>query len=292
MGGILAQMLLVDFDFLDTYDIDVIAGRAFSETSGDREIAPVEGQPPPPPAPVILSRLAVERLGALPDEALGRIIEVGGRRAVVIGVAEDVHLESVRDPLLPLVYLVPPAQRASGLGQASIRVTGSDLESTLAGIDAVWDELGPDVPVLRRFLDEDFEALYRGERRQGQLLTMFSLLSVAITCLGLYGLVSYSTTRRTKEIGIRKTLGASVPELVRLFVAEFGALVLLANVIAWPVAYFAMQRWLAGFAYRIELAPLPFVASGVLVLAIATLTVAAVASRAARAKPVAALRYE
>jgi putative ABC transport system permease protein len=145
---------------------------------------------------------------------------------------------------------------------------------------------------MRRFLDDDFEALYRGERRQAQLLTTFSLLAVAIACLGLYGLASFSTTRRTKEIGIRKTLGASVTDIVRLFTAEFGALVLLANVLAWPIAYFAMQRWLAGFAYRIELGPFVFIASGLLALAIATLTVAAVASRAARAKPVTALRYE
>jgi putative ABC transport system permease protein len=292
MGGILAQMLLVDFDFLDTYAIDVIAGRAFSEASGDREIPAVDGQPPPPPAPFVLSRLAAERLGATPDEIVGRIIEVGGRRAVVIGVVEDVHLESVRDPLLPVVYLVPPSQRAAGLGQASIRVTGDDLERTLAGIDAVWDELGPDVPVLRRFLDEDFEAMYRGERRQAQLLTTFSVLAIAIACFGLYGLASFSTARRTKEIGVRKTLGAGVLQIVRLFATEFGVLVLLANVIAWPLVYFAMQRWLSGFAYRIELGPFVFVASAALALAVALLTVAAVATRAAHAKPVDSLRYE
>ncbi len=292
MGGIAAQVMLVDFDFLATYDIDVIAGRGFSEASGDREIAQQEGQPPPPPAPFILSRLAVERLGSTPDEFVGRIIEGPGGRGVVIGVVEDVYLESVRDLLLPAIYLVQPTQRAARLGQASIRVTGADLERTLAGIDAVWEDLGPDVPVLRRFLDDDFKALYRGERRQAQLLTTFSLLAIAIACLGLYGLASFSTTRRTKEIGIRKTLGASVAGIVKLFVTEFGALVLIANLIAWPVAYFAMQRWLAGFAYRIELGPLVFVASGLLALAIATLTVAAVASRAARAKPVDALRYE
>jgi putative ABC transport system permease protein len=118
------------------------------------------------------------------------------------------------------------------------------------------------------------------------------LLAIAIACLGLYGLASFSTMRRTKEIGIRKTLGASVPDIVRLFAAEFGVLVLVANVIAWPVAYFAMQRWLAGFAYRIELGPAVFIGSGLLALAIATATVAAVAGRAARAKPVTALRYE
>jgi putative ABC transport system permease protein len=290
-GGIAAQVMLVDFDFLATYDIDVIAGRAFSEASGDREIPAQEGQPPAPPTPFVLSRLAVERLGSTPDEIVGRIMEGAGRR-VVIGVVEDAYLESVRDPLLPVIYLVQSTERAAGLLQASIRVTGADLERTLAGIDAVWNELGPDVPVNRRFLDDDFDALYRGERRQGQLLTVFSVLAIAIACLGLYGLAFFSTTRRTKEIGIRKTLGASVAEIVNLFATEFGALVVIANVVAWPVAYFALQRWLSGFAYRIELGPFAFVASGVLALAIATLTVALVATRAARAKPVDALRYE
>jgi putative ABC transport system permease protein len=291
-GGFVAQLMLVDFGFFEVYEIDFIAGRSFSEASGDREIGQQPGQPPPPPAPFVLNRLAAERLGWTPEEAVGGILNVSGRRGIVIGVVENVYLESVRDPLTPTLYLVPPLERSLQIREASIRVTGANLERTLAGIDAVWRELGPDVPVMRRFLDEDFEALYRGERRQAQLLTTFSLLAVAIACLGLYGLASFSTTRRTKEIGIRKTLGASVPDIVRLFTAEFGVLVVLANVIAWPTAYFAMQRWLAGFAYRIELGPLVFVASGLLALAIATLTVACVASRAARAKPVAALRYE
>jgi len=291
-GGFVAHLMLVDFDFLETYDIDVIAGRAFSEASGDREIAQEDGQPPPPPAPFVLSRLAVELLGSAPNEVVGRIIEVSGRRAVVIGVVEDVYLQSPRDPLLPVIYVVPPARRAAGLSQASIRVAGADLARTLAGIDAVWSALGPDVPILRRFLDDDFEALYRSDRRQAQLLTMFSLLAIGIACLGLYGLASFSTTRRTKEIGIRKTLGASVPEIVRLFATEFGVLVVIANAIAWPIAYLAMQRWLSGFAYRIELGPFSFVASAVLTLAVALLAVVAVATRAARAKPVTALRHE
>jgi putative ABC transport system permease protein len=292
MGGMLAPLLLVDFDFLATYDIDVVAGRTFSEAGNDREIVAQPGQPPPPPAPFVLSRLAVERLGSTPDEVLDRIIIVGGRRGVVIGVVEDVYLESVRDPLSPVLYLVPPLERAGALREASIRVTGADLDGTLAGIDAVWRELGPDVPVLRRFLDDDFEALYRGERRQGQLLALFSSLAVVIACLGLYGLASFSTLRRTKEIGIRKTLGASVGDIVRLFTVEFGALVVGASLLAWSIAYLSMQRWLAGFAYRIELGPFAFIASASLALVIATLTVAGVATRAARAKPVTALRYE
>ena len=291
-GGFLGQLMLVDYGFFETYGIDLVAGRSFSEASGDREIRQQPGQPPPPPAPFILNRLAVERLGSTPDEFVGRILNVSGRRGVVIGVVEDVYLESVRDALTPTLYLVPPTERSLELREASIRVSGADLDRTLTGIDAVWRELGPAVPVLRRFLDDDFEALYRGERRQGQLLTVFSVLAVIIACLGLYGLASFSTARRTKEIGIRKTLGASVPEIVRLFATEFGVLVLIANVVAWPVAYFAMQRWLAGFAYRIELGPFVFVASALLALLVAMLTVALVATRAARAKPVTTLRYE
>jgi putative ABC transport system permease protein len=293
-GGLVAQLMLVDFDFLETYEIDVLAGRSLSEASGDREI---EEQPREPPSPTqtsfVINRLAAERLDWTPDEAIGRLLNVSGRTGIVVGVVEDAYLESVRDPLVPVLYLVPSLDRAAAqIREASIRVTGADLERTLASIDEVWRALGPPAPVQRRFLDDDFEALYRGERRQAQLLTTFSVLAVAIACLGLYGLASYSTTRRTKEIGIRKTLGASVPEIVRLFAAEFGVLVLLANIIAWPVAYFAMQRWLAGFAYRIELGPLVFVASAVLALAVALLTVAAVATRAARARPVTTLRYE
>ncbi len=291
-GGFVAQLMLVDFGFFETYDIDIVAGRSFSEASGDREVEQQPDQPAPPPARFVVNRLAAERLGWTPAEAVGRLLNVSDRRGIVIGVVENVYLESVRDPLTPTLYLVPATERVLQLREASIRVTGVDLEQTLAGIDAAWRSLGPDVPVLRRFLDEDFEALYRGEHRQAQLLTTFSLLAVAIACLGLYGLASFSTTRRTKEIGIRKTLGASVTDIVRLFAAEFGALVLVANLIAWPIAYVAMQRWLSGFAYRIELGAFVFVASGLLALAIATLTVTAVASRAARAKPVTSLRYE
>jgi putative ABC transport system permease protein len=225
------------------------------------------------------------------EDAPGRLLDVSGQPGVVVGVVENVHLESVRDALAPVAYHLPPVETAE-IREASIRVTGRNLERTLADVDAVWRRLGPGTPVVRRFLDEDFEALYRSERRQAQLLTLFSTLAIVIACFGLFGLASFSAALRTKEIGMRKALGPSVSDIVRLFTAEFGVLVLVANVIAWPVAYFAMQRWLAGFAYRIELGPAVFIASGVLALGIATLTVAAVASRAARAKPVTALRYE
>ena len=289
--GFVTSLMLVEQDFLETYEIDLLAGRSFAESDGAHAGAgsPV-GEASTAPRKFVLNEVAVERLGWTVEDAPGRLLDVNGP-GIVVGVVENVHLESVRDPLVPVAYHVPPVETAE-IREASIRVTGRDLERTLADVDAIWRRLGPGTPVVRRFLDADFEALYRGERRQAQLLTAFSLLAIMIACLGLYGLASFSTMRRTKEIGIRKSLGASVPEIVRLFATEFGALVLIANVIAWPIAYFAMQRWLSGYAYRIELGPLVFVASAALALAVALLTVAAVAARVARAKPVEALRYE
>ena len=124
------------------------------------------------------------------------------------------------------------------------------------------------------------------------MFTVFASLAIVVACLGLFGLAAFTTSRRTKEIGLRKTLGARVGDIVRLFTVEFGSLVLLANLLAWPAAYVLMRRWLATFSYRIELGAPVFVASGLLALLIASITVAAVASRAARAKPVKALRYE
>jgi putative ABC transport system permease protein len=191
------------------------------------------------------------------------------------------------------VFGAEPASQLYGfIRTISIRVTGDDLPATLARIDALWREHVPGRPVVRHFLDDDFDALYRSEQRQAQLLTFFSGLAIAIACLGLLGLAWFSTERRVKEIGIRKTMGGTVWDVVLLFTSEFSRLVLLANLVAWPVAYFVMQRWLAAFAYRIEMSPLTFAGGAAVALAVAFGTVAAVAARAAAAKPVASLRYE
>jgi putative ABC transport system permease protein len=175
---------------------------------------------------------------------------------------------------------------------ASLRLTGRDLRETLRHIDEKWAELMPEQPISRHFLDEDFESLYQAERRQGQMFTFFSALAILIACLGLFGLAAFTTERRTKEIGIRKAVGGSVADIVGMFCGEFGKLVLVANLVAWPAAYFLMQRWLSSFAYRVDMSLWLYVASAVAALAIATATVGAVAARAATRKPVHALRYE
>jgi putative ABC transport system permease protein len=290
-----ATFMTVEFDFFETYEIDLLAGRTFSDERGtDRVVLPTADAPQPPRSSLVLSELAVRRLGWTPEEAVGKFVDAAGRQGVVIGVVEDVYLESVRNAMKPIVYAVPPIQTTGfrTIREASVRVSGRDLPRTLEHIDAMWKQFVPDQPVTRRFLDQDFEALYRGEQRQAQMFTAFAAIAIVVACLGLFGLAAFTTSRRTKEIGLRKTLGARVPDIVRLFTFEFGSLVLLANLLAWPAAFVLMRRWLATFSYRVELSMAVFVASGLLALLIASVTVAAVASRAARAKPVKALRYE
>jgi putative ABC transport system permease protein len=166
------------------------------------------------------------------------------------------------------------------------------LQDTLAHIDATWNRFLPDQAITRRFLDQDFQALYEGEERQGQMFLYFSALAILIACLGLVGLASFATEQRTKEIGVRKVMGGTVLDIVRLFTGEFSKLVLLANVIAWPAAYFLMQRWLDNFAYRIDMSFAVFAGSALIALVVALLTVGTIAARAARANPIRSLRYE
>jgi putative ABC transport system permease protein len=293
--GVSATYMAVEFDFFETYAIDLIAGRVFSDERGtDRMVRPTADAPQPARSSLVLSELAARRLGWTPEDAVGKPIDAAGLSGIVIGVVENVYFESVREAVKPIIYAVPPIQTTGfrAIREASVRVSGRNLDETLAHIDSMWREFVPDQPVTRRFLDQDFEALYRGEQRQAQMFTLFALLAIVVACLGLFGLAAFTTSRRTKEIGLRRTLGARVGDIVRLFTVEFGTLVLVANLLAWPAAYVLMQRWLGTFVYRVELGVTVFVASGLLALLIASVTVAAVASRAARAKPATSLRYE
>jgi putative ABC transport system permease protein len=198
----------------------------------------------------------------------------------------------VREPVQPLVYYAAARSNTILFTDASVRITGRRVTETLAHIDAAWAELEPNQPLARYFLDESFAALADNEERQAQMFGTLALLAVVLACLGLFGLAAFTTERRTKEIGIRKAIGGSVWDVVHLLTSDFGKLVLLANLVAWPIAYVLMQRWLAGFAYRIDLSPVIFLASALTAFGIAWLTVAAIGLRAASAKPMAALRSE
>lgn len=291
--------MYVDYDFFETYGIDILAGRTFDESFGaDRMLMP-DADNPQTSGNYILNELAAAQLGWTAAEAVGQRMDLAmsenfatSVNGIVVGVVKNAQFESIRTAIRPLVYMIPPAELGFQLQEASIRISGRDTSATLAYIDRLWAQFRPAVPLARRFIDQDLAALYRSEEKQAQVFSGFSLTAIVISCLGLFGLASYSTQRRTKEIGVRKVMGGSVWSIVLLLTNDFSKLVLLSNLIAWPIAYFAMNRWLENFAYRVDLTPLIFIGSGLTALCIAWVTVGGTAAKAASAKPLLALRYE
>ncbi|MDR2213379.1 MAG: ABC transporter permease [Pseudomonadales bacterium] len=289
-------VMFVDFDYMENYGIRLLAGRTFSrDFSMDVPTTERGGS-------FILNELAARNLGWTPEQALGKQVGLrccGMEQGTVVGVVADVQHGSVQAPRGPIAYVIPPEAAArittstrAGLRMATLKLSGTDLPNTLAYIDATWKNLHPGQAMSRYFLNDELAGLYRGEERQGTVLAAFALLAIAITCMGLYGLASYDALLRTKEIGVRKVMGASLWSIVLLFTNNFSKLVLLSNLIGWPIAYLAMNRWLASFAYRIDLTPLIFIGGGIITLCIAWVTVAGTVAKAASQRPVLALRYE
>ncbi|RHW19083.1 ABC transporter permease [Sphingomonas gilva] len=281
----------------------LIAGRLFSESQ------PMDDATTPSPLDmdaeralaarginVILSESAAKRLGfADAQAAIGQPIqagllpdELGLLNATVVGVVGDVRYRTVRDPLQPILYYY----QTDRYTQMLVRFAGVSPSAVRDRVEGVWQRLVPDIPFNGRFVDDIVRNLYNADERRAQLFGMFAILAVVIGCLGLFGLAAFTAERRTKEIGIRKVLGARTRDIVRLLVWQFSRPVLIANLIAWPVAWWLMRDWLNGFDVRIALGPTPFVAAGLLALAIAIATIAAHAWRVARTNPVHALRYE
>jgi putative ABC transport system permease protein len=290
--------VLVDYDFFATYDMNILAGRGFSaDFAGDRIPGPASDAANARPG-VVLNASAAREYGWTPEEAVGKWIDLGMGpnllRGAIVGVVADVYFEPLRIPIRPMLYVLSSEVflNRAAMPFVSIRITGRNLESTLEHIDEAWARLVPDQPMTRRFLDADFQALYDAEQREGLMLTFFSMLAIFVACLGLLGLASFTTEQRTKEIGVRKVMGATVLDIVRLFTGEFSRLVLLANLIAWPAAYFLMERWLANFAYRIDMSVLVFAGSALFAFVVALLTVGLVSARAASVNPAYSLRYE
>jgi putative ABC transport system permease protein len=174
----------------------------------------------------------------------------------------------------------------------SVRIQTINLEKTLGFVEEKWKSFAPDKPFTYSFLDKDFDRLYRADRQVGQIFLVFSVLAVCIACLGLFGLTAFTVSQRTKEIGIRKVHGASIPSIILMLSKDFTKWVLLAIIIACPIAYLAMTRWLQNFAYRTQLGWSAFVISGLLAIVIAILTVSYQSIKAARANPIDSLRYE
>ncbi|MDH5706771.1 MAG: ABC transporter permease, partial [Candidatus Aminicenantes bacterium] len=282
----------VDYDFLDTFEIELVAGRNFSpEFPGDTN-AGSDASGPENSRSIIINQEAARQFGW--EDPIGkRVIQVYGAERYyynVVGVIRDFHFSSLRQSIQPLKLFLSTENNR----YVSVKIRMEGLTSTLKFIEEAWMRVFPEAPFEYFFLDQVLEQRYQSEASLKRLFVYFSGLAVFIGCLGLLGLASYAAERRSKEIGIRKVLGASSPQLVMLLSKEFTRWVVVANVFAWPVAYFALRSWLRGYAYRISLnAQLGFfVLAGAVALAIALLTVAFQAVKAALSDPVKTLKYE
>ena len=295
------ELYRIDPGFFATLGIDRLAGRTFIAGRA-MDDSTVEGDDAATAAMarrgynVVLNALAARRLGfADPRQAVGKTlladdgdVETVGRTPVtIIGVVENSRFRSIRDPEAPMIFLYDRIQPSWLL----VRYNGVPIE-VRNRVERVWKRIAPDVPFEAEFADDIVRDLYAPEASRARLFAAFAFLAVVIGCLGLYGLAAFTAERRTKEIGIRKVLGARTRDIVRLLVWQFGRLVLIANLIAWPVAWWVMRGWLNGFDLRIPLGPGFFIGAGALALAIAVGTVIGHALRVARAHPVHALRYE
>jgi putative ABC transport system permease protein len=269
-----------DDDFIPDYGIDMVAGRAFQKEMKTDFMGAF-----------LINEAAARAFGwTNPEEALGKRLRTGhgGRVNPIIGVTKNFHYRGLQSEVEPLVMeFLPWTFRFITL---SIDIT--DLNDTLAFVKSQWKALWPGYPFEHFFLDTDFDRQYRADEQIGNVFGIFTFLGLLIACLGLLGLASFTAESRTKEIGIRKVLGASVGGIVLMLSKQFTKWVLLANCIAWPVAYYFMDRWLKNFAFRIDIGVWTFVLSGVLVLLVAILTVSYQSVKAAVANPVDSLRYE
>lgn len=268
--------LIVDPNFAETYGLKVVAGRDFSpdQVAGLGES-------------FVLNEAAVAAMGFTPEEVLSKQFRMN-TTGPVIGVVEDFHVEGLQSSVKPLVLAVWP----DWFGYISVRLRTADAAQALADVEQAWDSVVPNRPFAYFFLDEEFDLQYQAEERFGNVFMAFASLAILISCLGLFGLASFTIELRTKEIGVRKVLGASVLGLVRLLSREFFVLVLIGFAAAVPIAFLFMRRWLDGFAYRTDLSMGPFLLAGVIALTIALMTVSMHAVRAATKDPVTALRYE
>jgi putative ABC transport system permease protein len=288
-GALSAGKMMLDYGFFPLYGVPLLAGRDFSRDRDDE--APEKAGVP---GTAILNASAVRLFGfGTAEAAIGHEIgmevednQIQPRR--IVGVVPDFPLNSIRTEVPPTVFLIAP----SWVAYLNLKLSGEHVPETLAAIDRIWSEMAPTRPIQRQFIDDRIEHLYRDVTRQGEVFAGFALVAVLIACLGLFGLAAFTAERRTKEIGIRKAMGASTRDILKLLVWEFAKPVLLANAIAWPLAYVAMSQWLDGFAYRITLDPLIFVGAGAGAFAVACATTLYHAFQVARSRPVLALRYE
>lgn len=262
-------------EYLETMKMKVKIGRGFNDqTKSGRK------------GEAVLNEEAVRIMGL--TDPIDEIITSGRLKYRIVGVLPKIHFQPLNTTIKPTVIYTGQIMG----GSTYVRIDPGNIPEAVGAVQQVWRKHFPTTPLDYHFLDEDYSNLYRSEERMGTLLNYASFLAVLIACLGLFGLASFTTEQRTKEIGIRKVLGATVPGIIALLGKDFAKLVLLANVIAWPVAYYIMNNWLQDFAFRVSINFLIFLVIALLSVILALLTVSFQATKAALANPVKSLRYE
>jgi putative ABC transport system permease protein len=281
--SITSSQVIVDPDYLRLYQIPLVAGRDFSREGDNGK------------AYIVNETLAKELLKDDPKASIQSLVGTNfylgwaDSTGTIVGIAKDFNFNSLHHKIETLCVLT---QKEWGFSELSVRINGSRSKEAIAHMESTWASLFPDNAFEYSFLDEHFETLYKADMQVSEIIGMLASLAIIISCLGLFGLASYSAERRIKEIGIRKVLGASVQQVVSMLSRDFVKLVLIANVVAWPIAWFMLNRWLSDFAYRINISWWVFIIAGVAALLIALLTVSFQAIKAAIANPVKSLRTE
>jgi putative ABC transport system permease protein len=277
------NLIAVDSDFLDVLQLEMMSGRFFSKNiPSDRKA-------------IILNESGARAIGW--NDPLNKRIEIGGVSQEkypfhVIGIVKDFHYESLHEPVKPLGIIKIPG--ASGWSESfvSVKIRSENIRASISLLHKTWEEFVPGTPLEYSFLDTIYNNMYLNEERLGRVFTVFTFFAIFVACLGLLGLALFSTEQRTKEIGIRKVLGAPVSGIIFLLSREFIKWVLIANIFAWPLAYFVMKKWLQNFAYRTHIGILTFVLSGLLAFLVSLLTISLQSVKAAVANPVDSLRCE
>ncbi|MDH4032849.1 MAG: ABC transporter permease, partial [candidate division Zixibacteria bacterium] len=274
------QIVGIDYDFADAFELEFAAGRNFSvEFPTDKEA-------------LILNETAVQWMGFEgADSAVGQQVEYWGEIYTIVGVLKDYHQQSLKVDVEPHIFRLMPYGRGT-MGMIAVKTNVQDVQATIASVRGQYDKMFPGNPFEYFFLDDYYHQQYESDERFGRVYSLFSLLAIVIIVLGIYGLSAFSITRMTKAIGIRKVLGASVSSITGMLTREFVILGAIANIVAWPVAYYSLSRWLENFAYRTEIGLGVFLLAGFTVMVVALGTVSMQVIRAARTNPVDAIREE
>jgi putative ABC transport system permease protein len=267
---------IVDYDFFKTFNIPILQGRDFSAEVANDTVDTY-----------IINEAAAKLLGI--KDPVGASVVISGRdQGTIVGVVKDFHFESLHTQISPYLFFVRPAV----FNYFAVRVKSKDIQETIGFMESTYLEIDPDGSFTWTFLDDDIQSLYKSEQNFFQVFTTFSILAIVIACLGIFGLISFTTAQRTKEISIRKILGASVKNISLLLTKDFIKLILIATLISWPFAYYFMNNWLENFSYQITLNGWIFIGATFLSLIIAVATISVQAIHAALANPVDSLKNE